>query len=180
LEEDLDRLLKLGDEGDTACREAPIFDNYSDSDDDPESFSGSHLGLITTSMPQGRLVYWKGIEPSELLEYNSHLVAFTQELPFQESIPLSRISEEGEDKYSHTAESSPDCQVYMASLRNTDDDEPDPKYDAKLLADVSADERTADTPKDENEEYKRTRRLKNAKRAMRNRNMKNCARNQLY
>jgi hypothetical protein len=34
----------------------------------------------------------------------------------------------------------------MAFLRNADDDEPGPEYDAKLLADVSAEERTADTP----------------------------------
>jgi hypothetical protein len=51
LEEDLDRLLKLGDEGATVCRRAPVFDNYSDLDDDPESFLGSHLGLIITSKP---------------------------------------------------------------------------------------------------------------------------------
>jgi hypothetical protein len=43
LEEDLDRLLKLGDERATACLEAPVFDNNSDLDDNPESFSGSHL-----------------------------------------------------------------------------------------------------------------------------------------
>jgi hypothetical protein len=105
-------------------------------------------------------VYWKGLEPSELLEYDSRLVAFTQELPFQEGKPLSRISEEGEGstelvEYSHTAESSPDHQVCMASLRNADDDEPGPEYDAELLADVSADERTADAPQVENEEYRR-------------------------
>jgi hypothetical protein len=122
LEEDLDHLLKLGDEGATACRggggifdnysdsdekysltstipsswsfgglrdkgattcqEAPVLDNHSESDDDPESFSGNHLGLTITSAPQGRFVYWKGLERSELLEYNSHLVAFKQELPF--------------------------------------------------------------------------------------------------
>jgi hypothetical protein len=35
LEEDLDRLLKLGDEGATACQGGPVFDNYSDLDDDP-------------------------------------------------------------------------------------------------------------------------------------------------
>jgi hypothetical protein len=52
LEEDLDRLLKLGDEGATANREAPIFDNHSDSDDNPKSFSDSHLGL-TITMLQG-------------------------------------------------------------------------------------------------------------------------------
>jgi hypothetical protein len=32
LEEDLDRLLKLRDEGTTACRGPTIFDNYSNSD----------------------------------------------------------------------------------------------------------------------------------------------------
>jgi hypothetical protein len=33
-------------------------------------------------MLQGWFVYWKGLEPSELLEYDFHLVAFMQELPF--------------------------------------------------------------------------------------------------
>jgi hypothetical protein len=41
-------------------------------------------------------MYWKGLEPSELLKYDSRLVAFTHELPFQEGKPLSRISKEGE------------------------------------------------------------------------------------
>jgi hypothetical protein len=43
-------------------------------------------------------VYWKGIEPSELLEYDSRLVVFTQELSFQEGKPLSPIIEEGEGR----------------------------------------------------------------------------------
>jgi hypothetical protein len=37
------------------------------------------------------------MEPSELLEYDSCLVNFTQELPFQEGKSLSPIAEEGED-----------------------------------------------------------------------------------
>jgi hypothetical protein len=78
------------------------------------------------------------------------------------------------------AESSPDRQAYMASLRNVDDYEPGPEYDAKLLADVSADERIADAPQGENEEYRRIRRLKNAKHAKRRRNTENCARNPVY
>jgi hypothetical protein len=82
LKEDLDNLLKIGDEGATACREAPVFDKHSDSDDDSETFPGCHLGLTITSMPQGSFMYWKGMEPSKLLEYDSRLVAFTQELPF--------------------------------------------------------------------------------------------------
>jgi hypothetical protein len=68
----------------------------------------------------------------------------------------------------------------MAFLRNTDNDEPGPEYDAELLTDVSADERTADAPQDENEEYRRIRWLKNAKRTERRRNAENRARNPLY
>jgi hypothetical protein len=185
LEEDLDRLLKIGDEGATACRETPIFDNYSDSDNNPEFFSESHLGLTITTMPQGRFVYWKGMDPSELLEYDSRLMAFTHELPSQEGKPLSCINEQEEGstelvEYSHTAETSPDRQVYMASLRNTEDDEPGPEYDAELLADVPADERTMDALYNKNEEHRRNRRLKNAKRAKRMQNTENCARNPLY
>jgi hypothetical protein len=68
----------------------------------------------------------------------------------------------------------------MAFLRNADDDKPGLEYDAELLADVSADERTADAPQDENKEYKRIRRLKNTKCAKRRRNMENRARNPSY
>jgi hypothetical protein len=116
------------------------------------SFSGSHLGLTITSTLQGCFVYWKGLEPAELLEYDSCLVSFMQELPFQDGKPFSPISKEGEGsimllEYSHTADNSLDRQVYMASLRNADDDEPGPEYDAKLLVDVSADERTVAPPR---------------------------------
>jgi hypothetical protein len=65
-------------------------------------------------------------------------------------------------EYSHTADNSPDPQVYMASLRNADDDVPDPEYGDELLTDVSADERTGDASQDENEEHRRIRRLKKA------------------
>jgi hypothetical protein len=51
LEEDLDHLLKTGDEGASACWGALVLDNYSDSDDDLESFSGSHLVLTITTTP---------------------------------------------------------------------------------------------------------------------------------
>jgi hypothetical protein len=78
-------------------------------------------------------MYWKGLEPSELLNYESRLVPFTQELPFQEGKPLSPIAEEGESRtklleYSLTANNSPDHQVYLASLRKVEDDELGPEY----------------------------------------------------
>jgi hypothetical protein len=76
-------------------------------------------------------VYWKGFEPSELLDYKSRLVAFTQEVLFQECRPLSPIAEEGESsiellKYNLMANHSSDRQVCMASLCNMEDDELDP------------------------------------------------------
>jgi hypothetical protein len=94
------------------------------------------------------------MEPSELLEYDSRLVAFTQELSFQKGKPLSRIIEEGEGRtvlisYSSSREFSLQRHVYMASLHEHDNnDEPRREYDDKLLVDVSADERTVDAPQD--------------------------------
>ncbi|RLM75622.1 uncharacterized protein C2845_PM15G02000 [Panicum miliaceum] len=75
LEKDLDLLLKLGDEDATASREAPILDAYSDSDDNPDSSTVSHLGLRITTTTQGRFMYWKGMGPSELLDDDARLVA---------------------------------------------------------------------------------------------------------
>jgi hypothetical protein len=97
-------------------------------------------------------VYWKSLEPSKLLDYDTRLVAFMQELPFQEGKPLSPIVEEGNSsteliECSHTANNLPDHQVYMASLYNVDDDELGPEYDDEQLADVSADEPTVDAPR---------------------------------
>jgi hypothetical protein len=102
-------------------------------------------------MPQGRFVYWKGLEPSELLEYDSRLMAFTQQLSFQEGKPLSPISEGGEGsiellEYSHMADNSPNHQEYMAFLRNANDDKLGPEYNDELLADVSVNECTVDAP----------------------------------
>jgi hypothetical protein len=62
-------------EGATTRREAPVLDKHSQPVDYSESFSGNHPGLTITSMPQGCFVYWKGLKPSELLEYDSCLVA---------------------------------------------------------------------------------------------------------
>ena len=42
----------------TACREAPIFDDYSDSDDDSEPYSVNHQNLVIMMTPQGHFVYW--------------------------------------------------------------------------------------------------------------------------
>jgi hypothetical protein len=136
----------------------PTLEKHSRPDGHNESFLGSLLGLIITSTPQGCFVYWKGFEPSELLDYKSRLVAFTQELPFQEARPHSPIVEEGESstellEYSLRANHSPDHQVYTASLCNAEEDELDPLYDNEQVSDVSADEPIADAPQDKDEEH---------------------------
>jgi hypothetical protein len=82
--------------GFTTCQAGPALENHSQPDGHTESFLGSLLGLTITSTPQGRFMYWKGFEPSKLLDYESCLVAFMQGLPFQEGRPLSPIAEEGE------------------------------------------------------------------------------------
>jgi hypothetical protein len=102
-------------------------------------------------------------------------VAFTQELPFQEGRPLCPIAKEGESttellEYSVRANQSPDRQFCMASLCNTEEDELGTKYDNEQLTDVSANELIADAPQDEDEEHRRIRRAKNAKRAQGRRN----------
>jgi hypothetical protein len=63
----------------------------------------------------------------------------------------------------------------MASLRNAEDDQLDPQYDNKQLADISADEPTADAPQDEDEKHRRIWQVKNAKRAQRRHNAQNRA-----
>ena len=45
----------------TACWEAPIFDDYSDSDDDSEPYSVNHQNLVIMMTPQGRFVYWNNM-----------------------------------------------------------------------------------------------------------------------
>jgi hypothetical protein len=108
-------------------------------------------------------------------------VAFMRELPFQEGRPLSPIAEEGESSielldHSCTANYSSDRQVCMASLHNAEDDELGQRYDNEKLANVSANEPTADAPQDEDEEHRRIWRVKNTKRTQRRRNAQNRAR----
>lgn len=75
------------------------------------------------------------MEPSELLEYDTRLVAFTQEVPCQEGRPLSPVSKERGKKtklveYSSSGENSPARHVFMASFHeHGDNDEPGREYD---------------------------------------------------
>jgi hypothetical protein len=66
--------------------------------EDPESedntteqpLSGPASGLVITSTPAGRFVYWPDRKPADLISGNSRYVAYLDSLPFQEGTPLAR------------------------------------------------------------------------------------------
>jgi hypothetical protein len=88
----------------------PLFGFYSDSayefdfGSDPEELesedntteqplSGPASGLVITSTPAGRFVYWPDRKPADLTDGNSRYVAYLDSLPFQEGTPLARAEE---------------------------------------------------------------------------------------
>jgi hypothetical protein len=100
------------------------FDFGSDPDD-PESedntteqpLLGPASGLVITSTPAGRFVYWPDRKPADLISEDSRYVTYLDLLPFQEGTPLARA-----DSYTPTEVASsdsslgnPDRQVFMAA-----------------------------------------------------------------
>jgi hypothetical protein len=76
------------------------FDFGSDPDE-PESenytteqpLSAPAMGLVITSTPAGRFVYWPDRKPADLTDGNSHCVAYLDSLPFQDGTPLAPTKE---------------------------------------------------------------------------------------
>jgi hypothetical protein len=81
----------------------PLHEFYSDSayefdfgsdPEDPESdgnstehpLSGPAFGLVITSTPAGRFVYWPDHKPADLISRDSRYVAYIDSLPFQEGM----------------------------------------------------------------------------------------------
>jgi hypothetical protein len=133
--------------------------------------SGPASGLVITSTPAGRFVYWPDRKPTDLISGDSRYVAYLDSLPFQEGTPLARA-------YSYTptevasSESSlgnPDRQVFMAA-----GDTPGPSGTAqdKYLEDISADELSTDAPADEAAANRDARRERNRKRNERRRRLR--------
>jgi hypothetical protein len=154
------------------------FDFGSDPED-PESednttehpLSGPASGLVITSTPARRFVYWPDRKPADLISGDSRYVAYLDSLPFQEGTPLARV-----DSYTPTevasSESSlgnPDRQDFMAA-----GDTPGPSGTAqsKYLEDISADELSADALADETAANRDARRERNRKRSERRRRLR--------
>jgi hypothetical protein len=158
----------------------PVSDYSSDSSyefdfgsnpDEPESeistteqpLSGLATGLIITSTPAGRFVYWPDRKPADLIDGNSRYVAYLDSLPFQEGTPLS-LAEEHTPTEVATIDSSlgsPDRQVFM-----TTNETPGPSATRpdRYLEDISVDELSSNAPVDETSDDKNARRERNRKR----------------
>jgi hypothetical protein len=143
----------------------PLSDFYSDSSyefdfgsdpDEPKSESnttkqplpGPASGLVITSTPAGRFVYWPDRKLADLTGGNSRCVAYLDSLPFQEGTPLAPGGEHTPTEVA-TSDSSlgtPDRQVFM-----TTNETPGPSGTVpdQYLEDISADELSAKAPADE-------------------------------
>jgi hypothetical protein len=158
----------------------PVSGYYSDSSyeldfgsdpDEPESenstteqpLSGPATGLVITSTPAGRFVYWPDRKPADLTDGNSRCVAYLNSLPFQEGTPLAPAEEHTPTEVATTDSSlgTPDRQVFMATNETPG---PSGTRPNRYFEDISADELSANAPVDETYDDKNARRERNRKR----------------
>jgi hypothetical protein len=157
----------------------PISDYYSDSSyefdfeadpDKPESetymveqpLSGPASGLVITSTPADRFVYWPDRKSADLTDENSRCVAYLDSLTFQEGTPLAPTKEHAPTEVSTSDSSlgSPDRQVFMTTNETPG---PSGKVPDRYLEDISADELSANAPADETDANRDARRERNRK-----------------
>jgi hypothetical protein len=145
------------------------FDFGSDPDEPESEFStteqplsGPATGVVITSTPAGRFVYWPDRKPADLTDGNSRCVAYLDSLPFQDGTPLPPAEEQTPTDVETTDSSlsSPDCQVFM-----TTNEMPGPSGTRldRYLEDISADELSANAPADETSDDKNARCERNRK-----------------
>jgi hypothetical protein len=158
----------------------PVSGYYSDSSyefdfgadpDEPESenhtteqpLSGPASGLVITSTPAGRFVYWPDRKPADLTDGNSRCVAYLDSLPFQEGTPLAPAEEHTptEVATSNSSLDSPDRQVFITTKETPG---PSGTHPDRYLEDISADELSANAPADETNANKNARRERNRRR----------------
>jgi hypothetical protein len=128
-----------------------------------QPLSGPATGLVITSTPTGRFVYFSDRKPADLTDGNSRCVAYLESLPFQEGTPLAPAEEHTPTEVATTDSClvSPDHQVFMTTKET-----PGPsgtRLDC-YLEDISADELSANAPADETSDDKKARRERNRKR----------------
>jgi hypothetical protein len=125
--------------------------------------SGPAIGLVITSTPAKRYVYWPDRKRVDLTDVNLRYVSYRDSLPFQEGTPLAPTEEHSSTEVATTDPGlgTPDRQVFMAigETPGPSGTQPDRYFD-----DISADELSANAPADETNDDKNTRRERNRKR----------------
>jgi hypothetical protein len=164
----------------------PLSSFYSDSayefdfgsdPEDPESednsteqpLSGPTSGLVITTTPAGRFVYWPDRKPADLIGGNSRYVTYLDSLPFQEGTPLTQTEQYSltEVASSDSSLGNPDRQVFMAAGDTPGTSGTQDRY----LEDISADELSAEAPADETDANRDARRERNRRRNERRRRL---------
>jgi hypothetical protein len=145
----------------------PEFDTYTTE----QPLSGLASGLVITSTPVSRFVYWPDRKPADLTDENSRCIAYLDSLPFQEGTLLVPTEEHTptEVATSDSSLGSPDRQVFM-----TTNETPGPSWTVpdRYLEDISADELSANAPADKTDANRDARRECNRKRNERRRHLR--------
>jgi hypothetical protein len=138
-------------------------DSESEDNSTEQPLSGPASGLVITSTPAGRFVYWPDRKPADLISGDSRYVGYLDALPFQEGTPLTRAEEytPTEVASSDSSLGNPDCQVFMAV---GDTPGPSGRAEDRYLEDISADDLSAEAPADETDANRDARRERNRKR----------------
>jgi hypothetical protein len=146
-------------------------DSESEDNTTEHPLSGPTSGLVITSTPAGRFVYWPGRKLADLISGDSRYVAYIDLLPFQEGTPLARADSNTPTEVASSESSlgTPDRQVFMAA---GDTLRPSGTAQDKYLEDISADELSADAPADETAANRDARRERNRKRNERRRRLR--------
>jgi hypothetical protein len=120
-----------------------------------QPLSGLATGLVITSTPAGRFVYWPDLDS----------------LPFQEGTPLAPAEEHTPTEVTTTDSSlgSPDRQVFMTTNKTSG---PSGTRLDRYLEDISADKLSANAPADETSGDKNARRERNRRRNERRRRLR--------
>jgi hypothetical protein len=161
-------------------RSNPVSGYYSDSSyefdfgadpDEPESenyttkqpLSEPASGLVITSTPTGRFVYWPNRKPVDLTDENSRCVTYLDSLPFQEGTPLAPSEEHTptEVATSDSSIGSPDRQVFMTTNETPGSSG---TLSDRYLEDISADELSTNAPSDETDANRDAQHERNIKR----------------
>jgi hypothetical protein len=136
-----------------------------------QPLSGPATGLVITSTPVGRFVYWPDRKPADLTGRNSRCVAYLDSLPFQEGTPLAPTEEHTPTEVATTDSglSTPDRQVFMAAGETSGPSGTRPDW---YFEHILADELSASAPADETNDDKNARLERNRKQNERRRRLR--------